>query len=70
VSNRREKPDSATETARVLRIFDMLREELGSRFGPPDARFAGGRGSLPLDHPLVRSAFEIADRIAYRTEEP
>lgn len=55
--NRRAKPknDSATEAARVLRVFDGLREEIARRL-PYD-----------LDNNTV---LEIADRIAARTEDP
>lgn len=61
---RREKTDSATETARVLRVYDMLVAELALRFPPalldPRARDVG----------LTPTLLEIADRIAYRTEDP
>jgi hypothetical protein len=50
---RRQKPTSADETARVLRILDMLEEE------------AKRRGLYVTDDNLIA----IADRIASRTED-
>lgn len=60
VSRRSEKPTSAEETAKVLRIFDMLLEEL-------DIRWMGLREELPVTGFL--EALAIADRIAYRCED-
>jgi hypothetical protein len=50
---RRQKPTSADETARVLRILDMLREEAAAR-------------GLHTGHDTL---ITIADRIASRTED-
>lgn len=52
---RRQKPTSADETARVLRILDMLVEEMGRRFKTV--------AHQPYD------ILTVADRIASRTED-
>ena len=56
---RKPKRDAATETARVLRVFDLLDEEL-------DRRGLGPGSALRSDTAKV---LEIADRICARTEE-
>ena len=57
---RARKNDSATETARVMRVFDMLDDETDQRgMGP------GSPSRIPPERLL-----EIADRIAARTEDP
>jgi hypothetical protein len=58
---RRQKPTSADETARVLRILDMLGDELHRRF---ELTPAVRREVLPLADLLA-----VADRIASRTED-
>lgn len=62
------KPDSATETARVLRIFDMLCEELASRF-PPVGLVLRVDGNTVVNDRTV-DILEIAAGIAARTEDP
>lgn len=57
---RREKPDSASETARVLRVFDMLVEELRRRFSSP-------MSPVVYDMPDILA---VADRICARSEDP
>jgi hypothetical protein len=55
---RKPKNDSATEAARVLRVFDMLAEEMQRR---KLRSFADAEAYVLL---------EVADRIAARTEDP
>jgi hypothetical protein len=62
------KPDSATETARVLRVFDMLVSELDARY-PPVAVVTTGPPTIHPSDALPR-LLEVADRIAARTEDP
>ena len=67
---RARKNDSAAETARVMRVFDMLVDELGIRnpAQPYMASFDGSRGTY--DHNYTFDLLAIADRIASRTEDP
>lgn len=70
MSVRREKPDSATETARVMRVFDMLVEELDRRYkGMP---FVGtwNAGNETMENNRIPDILAIADRICARTEDP
>jgi len=62
------KRDLATETGRVLQVYDLLVDELGRRY-PPTAVVVGARAPewLPYTGPNV--LLEVADRIAARTEE-
>ena len=65
---RKEKPNSAEETARVLRIFDMLCEQLSVRY--PKIAFmvvADGNGLPEMNN--IPAMLEIADSIARRTED-
>ena len=66
---RSRKNDSATETARVMRVFDMLAEEMATRFRsqPFLALWDGSSGAFI--HNSIPQFLEIADRIAARTEE-
>lgn len=67
---RREKPDSATETARVLRIFDMLGEEMLRRFPAQPLIIYDATATTITESALLPTMLEVADRIAYRTEDP
>lgn len=69
-TRRREKPDSATEAARVLRIFDLLAEEMLRRFPAQPIRIWDASKATITESALLPTLLEIADRIAYRTEDP
>lgn len=65
----REKNDSATETARVLRVYDMLVAEMALRY-PPMPIVTFDATLRVTDTGLLPTLLEIADRICYRTEDP
>ncbi len=64
------KPDSAREAARVLRVFDMLVEELARRYAPmPHVIYDAAKATIEHDG-TIPALLAIADRIAARTEDP
>lgn len=68
---RRQKPTSADETARVLRILDMLGDEIDRRYKPRPVPGAPGLSFGP-DTVTIGPSWDllaIADRIASRTED-
>lgn len=66
---RKPKPEEAAETARVMRIFDWLVEELDKR---TDKRTfdAEGYRIVHAPPPLTGDVLAVAERIAARTETP
>jgi hypothetical protein len=83
-SRRKAKPTSVEETVRVMRIFDMLADELTHRF-PPLSIYTerASESRVPWQKPTVVTTVEtpiqftgpswdilaVADRIAARTED-
>jgi len=65
---RRKKPTSDDETARVLRIFDWLREGMQKRDLNPVITDVTPDGAIAAVVSAGYGLLDIADRIAARTE--